>query len=625
MTVWALNYATKSGLVIKAREEEVEGIERKKGRKREKKIVIKSIPLGKMYAPDPDDFVKSFLDQLKEGDIVLSGSGPNNSYIVGAASKCEVCWMHSGKLAKELNGSGASVADALLHLYEVKPQDFYVYQPTDGGIAHLRFLVQEWLGLERRAVADINAHSQALRREAEYFKYIQPKQESWIVRFAEFLRGKLATQLRSFGVRLEPSQQETFEKKAQDLAARLYEDYFSREASKASKEREKLALERMDWFGVSKYLEYHEKEVSKWLVGLPENQLFDGLISEGTHRVRAQILAYIKNPLMFENVRALLAYAGVSIIEDGQVVQRRHGQSSRGNPAFKKALVYDFAEKYWQNDTIGIFERLYYAYKRSQYYTYWDLIVLTQEVFMAFGRRGGEEEEEVNESTQNEEFESGMPAAEKVRVFATRLEAMSHLPLIRQNRRIKEEIKLLKTDPNPKRLWNIFIRGRSTFRPGESGFNLQLPRKRVERQVKRMLGTVLVKAVYYRWLKMLDMPVPLEKDEIYLNQWKAVRRNSELPEFYDPEVVIEFYKQRADQLKKELAVPLPPEVEFRLLMVHERIDFLQSLSDSQKFRVIKALTPKEQDKYGLLLPAEMREQLKKGRKKDEETEEDGEE
>lgn len=368
MTVWALNYATKSGLVIKAREEEVEG---KKDRKKEKKIIIKSIPMGKMYAPDPDHFVKSFLDQLKEDDVVLSGSGPNTSYIVGAASKCEVRWMHSGRLAKEINGSGVKVADTLLELYETQPDDFYVYQPADGGIAHLRFLVQEWLGLERRAVADINAHSQSLRREAEYFRYFQPKQASWVERFAEFLRGKLATQLKNFGVRLDPAQQETFEKRAEDLATRLYEDYFSREASKASKEREKLALERMDWFGVSKYLEYHEREVSKWLVQLPENQLFDGLISEGTHRVRSQILAYIKNPLMFENVRALLAYAGVSIIEDGQVVQKHHGQTSQGNPAFKKALVFDFAEKYWQNDTIGIFERLYYAYKRSQYYTYW--------------------------------------------------------------------------------------------------------------------------------------------------------------------------------------------------------------------------------------------------------------
>lgn len=238
-------------------------------------------------------------------------------------------------------------------------------------------------------------------------------------------------------------------------------------------------------------------------------------------------------------------------------------------------------------------------------------------MFKAFGRKSADEEEDEDGLAQDEELEEKMPVAEKVKMFTQRLEAISHLPLIQRNRRIKEEIKLLKTDSDPKRLWNLFIRGRSTLRSGEFGLNLQLPRKRVERQVKRMLGTVLVKAVYYRWLKMLGMPVPLEKDEIYLGQWKAVRHTSNLPEFYDPEVVIEFYKQRADQLKKEMVTPMPPEVDFRLLMVHERLDFLQSLSDDQKLQVIKALTPKEQEKYGLLLPVEMREELKKGRKKDE--------
>ncbi len=575
MAIWALGYATKTGLVAVSGDGH-------------SKVVVKSTAVGNMFAPNPKEFVDHLLSVLQPEDVVLTPSGPNYTYIAGCASRCRVFWIHSGKLAE--GSKNGSVAKAVLQHFQERPADFYEYQPTGVGLAKLRLMVQEWLGLERVVTATDNGLAQALRREREYFQYFSPEKDRWLKEFVTRERKKEIARLRKRGVVLSAEQIHGMEAALKQTAEAHYAIYFDGEGSgekEQKKERERIITERLEWFGADELLAHVGKEVGEYLVTLPENKLFDGLLSEGTHRVKAEILAFMRNPLLYPNVRALLAYADMGHIEDGQVPQRRHGEVEHGNPQLRRTLCFDFAEKYWTNDTVGFFRNLYYAVKAHQYYSSWGLMQVTADVFKLLGKK---EEEDESETSEDEPTKELVP--DRLQAIVERLDSLSGLPMISRNPAIKREIAALKANPDPKRLWKLFARGKVG---NEYGLNLQLTRKRVEQQVKRMLGITLIKATYYRWLKMLGMPLPLADDHIYVRQYQTVYGVKDLPEDFEPEVVLEYYRMKTAELKKRHG-PLPAEIRIAFVSPDERLEVLKGMEPDEARRALSALSEKERKK-----------------------------
>jgi len=592
MTTYALGTATKNGMEIIADSGE--------------KIKVKATPVGKMYQPDPTDFEQNFVALLNPGDVVLSPSGSTNrDYMARCAQHCRVDWIHQGTFAtlvgdgKALAKTGArltrGVPQHLLRIYQADPSVFYEYLPTDSGIDQLRILVQDWQALERLLVRDTNALSQIMQRQRLLTWYGGGYLE-WAKRWGGFVASRFRRQISVFGTKLTKDAEDAMASTITQHAADLYERYYGVEGQRSKNDRLALIQQRLDFFGCGVQLDHARKEVGGLLEALPENKLFDGLISSGALRARAFTLSYMRNPLLYPNVRALLAYAGFGV-RDGQAIRRRRGQPAVGNPGFKRAMVFDFAEQYWQNDTVGFFKALYYAYKARQVLLYWNLIELTKDVFKFFGK-DADEEDDVENVEDEEEIELG-GSATLLKHFIDRARALDHLPILDRGMHIRAELKRLaaQQNPSPEEVWNLFRR---------PGFNLQMRRARIEQQTKRMLGLTLTKAIYYRWLERLNMPVPLEQDRIYLAQYADVMDTDEAPTEFDIEIPAMFYDWSAARIREKRGAPLPADVEFRLVPPDNRGEFLTNLSAKDLRVVFDALAKDERPKYLEALPMDKR-------------------
>lgn len=588
-TIWALGYATKRGLAALS--------------DKKQKIVIKSTPVGNMFAPDPDDFAGKFLSVLGPEDTVITPSGPNGSYPAACLQKtADIWWISPGTLAKEANGGRPDIPSLLLRLFKEKQGIFYPYLPADAGVAELRIMMQDWLALERQVVRDGNAHAQHLRREREYFRYFPEKKEAWIARFTKQLWTLFVHQMRKFKVKLGSVEQKKAEESAATVSRNLYQNFVAGTEKEAGRARQQLIAARMEAFGVEVLLDATEKEVEKLLAALPQNKLFDGLISPGSTKVRAEVLAFIRNPLLYANVWALHSYAGIGRIKDGQAVRSRRGESDASNRVFKKALIFDFGEKYWANDPVGFFSQLYYAYKGFQYYVYWDLICLTEEVFRLLGKKA-ETSDPYAEEEQEEEVDVGRLAGKSSTLgsLVQRLKAIADdrslpfypngLPIIADNVGIRGAIERLVVEPDTELLWEVFSR---------KHFNLQVPRSRIEQRTKRFIGRVLVDSVYYRWLEDMGAPLPLANDRIYQNQYAAVT-GEPFTTVYDHQIVLQYYRLRLAECRA-IRGPLPMGVGFKLCIPDNREEFLTPLANADLNLVWQSLSKDEKKKYLPIFP-----------------------
>ena len=552
---WSLGFATKNGMIIQSEDGE--------------KILIPKVEVGNMYAPDPDAFEALFLSRIGEGDVVISPSGPNYTYLPGAHARgAKVFWLHAGLLK-----GVKQVPQALLKMFDDNRNVFYEYQPQDAGVAALGIITRQLINLQRQRAGDENAYSQMLRRERDFFRFATPDRDGWINRHVAEEQRKFEQKLRKTGVRLSTEQKAQLDAGIRDRIVRLYDVYFGvtpedKEAKRALlRAKEELVRDHMEWFGVDVAEAFYGREVEHMLDGMPENGLFDGLIGAGAVKTRAQILTYMRNPLLYPNAAALRGYAGMNVV-DGQAERRTRGEASHGNPEFRRALCFDFAEKYWQNDPIGFFRGLYYAYKAHQYYTYWELMVLTADVFSAL-RMSEEEDESVSDSDTGNGAANGNGHTREVspnvvRALVERVATLTHLDIIERNGEARRVIERLRENPDPRELARLF--SRSTTR---SGLNLQMTPRRVESQTKRFLGITLLEAIYYRWMAQLGQPLPVADDKTYLRRWRTVTANQDgVPTTYDHEIVLTWLRAGTAELAAKR--PLPPEITIKFIPPKER-------------------------------------------------------
>ena len=395
----------------------------------------------------------------------------------------------------------------------------------------------------------------------------------------------------------------------------FYEALTDEDSENRSRNLELMKRAYMEWFGIDELLEECKKNAIAQLKTMPQNTLFDGLISGGTTRVRSIILAFVRSPLLYPNVRALLAYAGIGTITKGQAFQRKRGEPDKGHPTFKKTAVFDFAEKYWMNDKVGFFEQLYYAYKHLQYQMYWDLLQITADVYKGLGKKA--EDGDVNaqfgetdeEKAARDQIKSSGDKTAFIHEIVDRLLAISDsVPMIGKNKAVMQSLYDLQNDesPDPKRLWQLFKRGPVAGLPAgdNKGFNICLTPARIEKRVKRYLGVTLVRALYYRWMKSLGMRAPLEDDHQYLSQYKTLfgtpceptgTDEHGLPIYpeYNHRVTLEYCKHRAllleiDREDEGLAT-IPNEFKIEKFVAKKRRDdievatnyFLPSLKEAK--------------------------------------------
>lgn len=597
---WAIGYATRKGLKIVADDKTT--------------ITVTAVPHGTAHFPDPESFEKDFLSQISPDDVVLTPSGPNFGYLRACAQRCGVRWINPGTLTavtgKNRNDkNGKNVAPDLLKLNIDRPELFYGYQDTDDGITALRDKAMEWMRLEQQITAVGNALSQNLKAEREHFQYFPEDRETWLKAFvSRELRIAKALFRKRVGVEMTDGQEVSAKATIRKTGERRYDSFFAgSESDKDAKkdlqdEQKRIIAERLGWFPLENVLKEVESETKKILQSLPENSLFDGLLSDGTIRTRAFVLAMMRNPLRYPNARAMLAYEGINAINNGQVVDRAHGETAIGHPRGRQLFCFDFPEKYWQNDTIGFFRALYYAYKQHQYLVYWDLIELTRDVFKALGRKTKDEDDDSDEV--EEEMVEDVKGVDEIPALLDRLQALFDrgLPILAENKELPKWIAELKKNPDPKRLWWLFARGyQSIGIPGASGkvrgLNLQMTPKRIERQTKRMLGIVLANAVYYRWREQIGIPAPLAEDHIFTGQWQYVTgRRDAVPERYDHTVTLQYYRKKAEELRARQTSAFPNSVLFKLMFPEERVAFLQTLSETDRVEVLEGLTDKEREK-----------------------------
>jgi len=576
MATWAIGFAGKAGLEI---------VNPDGG-----KIKIASVAVGNMKHPDADEFAEKFLNRLGPEDTVLSPSGPNYTYLPGAHARgAKVYWIHPGHLT-----GIKKLGKHLLELFEKNPKAFYEYHAQNAGVSALGILVHQWLLLESQLTADGNAYSQMLRQEKEYFRFNQPDKEGWIERYVDSELRKLKAKLKKTGVVLTTEQKRDLRFGVIRNAETLYAGYFDGQAEK--KAAEDLVKQRFEWTGVAELEDFYAKEAERTLKGLPENKLFDGLIGADATKIRAGVLAFMRNPLFYASAGNLASYFGGGVSE-GQAHRARRGEPRKGNPKAKSMIFFCFAEKYWQNDPIGYFRQLYYAYKAHQYQYYWDLVELTQDVFKTLKMSVDDEDSDASAADV-----ASAPANDGVdpRVLdnlVERLWNLRHLDLIAKSKPIMAAVEALRANPDETALARLFSRSPM------NGLNLQMTPKRIERQTKRILGLTLITTVYYRWLAAMKQPLPLEKDFIYTDRWQYVTGRKEVPEEFDHQVVLKFYRKRAEELAKKREKPLPLINRFMFEEPDRREAFLTTLTDAERDEVVSQLSDKDQKKFRAIFPA----------------------
>lgn len=577
MTLFAMGQATKTGI-------EVRGDDKSK-------VKCKSRKVGNMNMPDPQDLEENFFSNLTAVDVVVSPSGANYTLLVGAYVRTShVYWIDPGTLAEKMeNGlKGKSTCVALLELFQKEPDLFYEYKPTNAKLAQLLMAVRNWLNLEQQCTADGNAYAQYLRRERDLTIFQKPERKAWVAREVEREVKKVGARVRATGVKLTKAQMKSMRSGLAKEYLKRYDSYFGASAKDAVAVQKKLIEDRMAWFGVDELEADAETRVRDLLNEMPESKLFDGLLGEGAIKTRGEVLAFVRNPLFYDVFAQLEHYAGIGKLDGGQAQRRVHGVRLVGRPEFRKALCFDFGEKYWQCDTIGYFKAMYYAYKRHQVLRYWPLIQITSDVWKLFGKVSSDDEEadelDVDDAVE-EELVAKPEEADSIRDIARRLEAISHLPVIGRNPDVQRAIASLQKEPDKKLLWKLFSKG-------SGGYNLQMPPKRIERQTKRMLGSVLLQTVYYRWLKMLEEPLPLAQDYKYVAQYRHVTGDAKaVPTEFDHELVLKYFVKIGDEL--EQAANLPVEAAIKLIMPDKRADYLNKLPLDARVSALCALTDKD--------------------------------
>lgn len=595
--IWAFGHAGKKGMVIVSNQGNT--------------IRVKATAAGKMYAPDPIDFQQKFLAELNPQDIVLGVSATHRTFFeVCYRVGTHVWWMHATTLKHLLDkDKSLKMPHALINLWhqacvkkcepDATPEHFYEYLAAAEGIDELRIGVDEWKALEKLVTADTNKLSQLLQRQRMYYLLNPAKLGGFISRFAEAVADRFASQLsRWCGGKLAKHEQQVLGHAVQEQTAELYKRYFSPDAQQAKQDRLRWIEDRLNFFGCSVQLEHAQNEVERLLKALPENKLFDGLVSAGATRIRGFLLALMADPRRFPNVNALIAYAGVNA-RDGQRIQKRSGGKTNWNHEFRKYVGYDAPSTLYKNDAVGTMKRLYQVYKPHQYLVYWELMELTKQVYGCLGMSDQDVDPEVDDTNGEEEIvivPTRHKAALSLVEIVDRLGKLSDLPIIARNETIKRIIASLRDTPDPQVLRTLFSR---------TGLNLQMTPKRIEQQAWSMIGTVLLKAIYYRWLEHLDLPLPLEQDHVYKTQYRHFMGSADGLDYYDPEVVVAFYEKRVLELRDERLMygsPLPVEIEFKLTPPVERLAFLQSASQKDRTAIWKMLTAQDRKRYAEAFP-----------------------
>ncbi len=564
-TIWGLGYATNKGLLAISDSGT--------------KIQIGTVKAGNMDVPDPEEFVSKFMSQLQQGkDIVLTASGPNHTYIAGCSNAgVEVRWVHSGTLAEHMNGHGkGKEAQAMLKLFDGgnDPEKiFYVYQPAEAEIQLLRVRVSEWLGTEKQFVRSSNAFAQHVRAERETFRYFEPDRDEWIASRVKTERRKRLAMMRKLGIKLTVAQNRALNNALTAQAEKLYEFYFNPDVADAKKTAEAIVHERMEMFGVEDLYAATEKEAKDLVKDMPHYALFDDLINPGAFRSMTQMLAYTKNPLLYPTVMHLLSFAGIGNLVKGQSWQRRRGEPHRGSPAFRKALCFDLAGKGWQNDVTEsrICTRIYYAYKAQQYQKFWLLMQITDDVFKALGKSIDDADESAQFGCTDEEKAASNEVIvaddDFVRKTVRRIRNLKHIPMIGHNKKLLEWLDTLEETPDVDRLWWLFKRGDV---PGKGiGLNIQMTPTRIEAQCKRMIATVVLRTLYYRWLQRLDARLPMTKQEdpFYYKMHCKVNQTEVGPLDHRPDVYILYFQIKAAEfhrghMRDGNAIPLETRAKF---------------------------------------------------------------
>lgn len=550
MTTWAMGYAKKAGMQIRSDSGE--------------KLRIKSRPIGNMFAPDAEELRENFFNALTQEDVVISPSGSNFTYLAGAYAACgNVHWIDPGKLAAAMeNGfKGKHAAVALLELFRNSPTSFYRYEPMDARVSALRLATQNWLAAEQQVTADSNAHSQLLKRERDAHYFGEPDKNAWILEQVKGEMRKLTARNRKAGVTLNKEQKADMERTLTARASELYDKYFGDNAKEVKKAQDALIRDRLEYYGIDELCDEGEKRIVKLLGEIEENALFEGLVGPGAIKTRAQILSYMRNPLFYPTFPQLAHYAGVGKLIQGQAARRKRGERQYGSPDFKRALCFDFADKYANADPIGFFSALYYTYKAHQYYRYWPLMGLTKDLWAQMGKKFTDDDE-TDDALSDEEFSDIY--TDGLRDIVDGLAKIANLPVIGKNARVMDEIAALRAmeTPDPKRVWLLFSKS-------NDGLNLQMTPNRVEKQTKRFMGTVLLQAVYYRWLAKIGRSLPLEADHLYLLCWRTIEgKNAAVPTSYDHEVVLMGFQLMVEELKSK--VKLPQDVALKLIPKKDR-------------------------------------------------------
>jgi hypothetical protein len=123
-----------------------------------------------------------------------------------------------------------------------------------------------------------------------------------------------------------------------------------------------------------------------------------------------------------------------------------------------------------------------------------------------------------------------------------------------------------------------------------------------------MLGVTLLQAAYYRWLAQDGEQLPLDRDYIYVKQWRKVYGVADgVPSEYDHEVIPAFFAIEAEAMLRER--PLPPNAEIICTPPSKRLEYLRGLDQPKRELAISVLTEKEQKKLlGVLAGGSMTEE-----------------